>query len=240
MPPNRRRRRVPGATPSATPRADDGKSQPGKAELAKSRREGAAKSPEKGQRRPLGKFFWIYFAVMMVVLIPMNLLCTGQAGRGTGEASELQDVIVLDSVDQAHPAYKTTPPTSGALVPITVSPGLHPTTIPEPIQVGSLQRGFVIVHYNCTACPEARDRLARLAKEYEGYDVAFQPNTSLGKDQIALTAWGRIERQEKFDEAGVRKFIEANTGGDYRRLVAPAGTGASPQAAATAASKPAT
>jgi hypothetical protein len=55
-------------------------------------------------------------------------------------------------------------------------------------------------------------RLTTIAETYD--HVILAPNTGLDR-KIALTAWGRIEKFDEFDEARIVRFVKAHIGIDH-------------------------
>ena len=212
----RRRKGRPDGPPKAPTDGDAAPADKAKAERAQGKGRGE-------QRRPfLGRGFWLYFALMAVVLIPLNLFCLQNTEGGTGEAASEQAAVVLTSIDEPHEPYETDPPTSGPHVLGLVEPGFHDSTIPDEAQVANLEAGYVIVHFDPGAGPALEAEMRQLAAELEGWDVIVQPDPELGPDQVALTAWGRIEHMKAYDKGTVYKFIRTFAGVDRRATTAPA------------------
>jgi hypothetical protein len=102
------------------------------------------------------------------------------------------------------------PPTSGAHLPWTVSPGAYSEEIPEELQVHALEHGHVLVQY-APATPAADVAvLERLANRYP-HDVIVAPYGKLSTG-IALTAWGRIALMPGVQPQPIADFITANAG----------------------------
>lgn len=110
-------------------------------------------------------------------------------------------------------AYNTDPPTSGPHYPTIVRWGVHEKPIARGFQVHNLEDGGVLVQYNCGDCPDLVEKLEGIARRYPKF-VVLAPYPSM-KHRIALTAWGRIDTLETFDEARVTGFIKAFKGIDH-------------------------
>ena len=157
----------------------------------------------------MGRFFWIYFAFMLAVLIPMNIVCfqQGPNRQGPGQSTERQPGAILGSIEESHEAYVNDPPTFGPHVGELANYGFHETTIPDEIQVANLEAGFVIVHFNPAGGVQLEVEMRQLAAEFESYNVVVHPDADLGETQVALTAWGRFELQESYDKDEIYAFI---------------------------------
>ncbi len=120
----------------------------------------------------------------------------------------------IQSENDPHEAYNTDPPTSGPHLPYIASWGVHGRPIPPELQVHNLEDGGVLVQYNCE-CPELVDKLKAIVRKYDK-QVILAPYPKM-THKIALTAWTRIETLEEFDEARIRRFIEAYRGIDHHK-----------------------
>ena len=109
--------------------------------------------------------------------------------------------------------YNTDPPTSGPHYPTIVHWGVHRRPIDRGFQVHNLEDGGVLVQYNCRDCPDLVKKLESVVRRYPKF-VVLAPYPSM-KHRIALTAWGKIDTLETFDEARVTGFIDAFKGIDH-------------------------
>ncbi len=117
----------------------------------------------------------------------------------------------------SHEPYNSNPPTSGPHYSFLAKWGIHNTTVQKELQVHNLEDGGVIVQYNCRnlekeKCDELVENLTRVVTEYELVILAPYPEMD---SVIALTAWGRIDKFDQFDEYRIRRFIEAYMGIDH-------------------------
>jgi len=110
-------------------------------------------------------------------------------------------------------SYNTEPPTSGPHYPTIVRWGVHRSPIDKGFQVHNLEDGGVLVQYNCSDCPELVKKLGNLVRDYPKF-VILAPYPSM-KHRIALTAWGKIDTLEAFDEKRITAFIDAYRGLDH-------------------------
>jgi len=134
----------------------------------------------------------------------------------------------ISTIESPHPPYNSKPPTSGPHVPMVARWGIYRSPIPNELQVHNLEDGGVMIQYNCKDCGEMVQKLEQIGKEYfqkaqeekkkversryEHLIVAPYPGM---ESVIALTAWGKIDKLNEFDEARIKRFIEAYIGIDH-------------------------
>jgi hypothetical protein len=132
--------------------------------------------------------------------------------QGPGESVPLQGNDHIASIGAPHIPYNSDPPTSGPHVGFVARWGLHSTPVPKELQVHNLEDGGVIIQYNCNDCKDLISNLTRVAKRYNRILLAPYPNLD---SKIALTAWGKIDKLQEFDEKRIIRFIEAYIGIDH-------------------------
>ena len=125
-----------------------------------------------------------------------------------------QGNLHIASETVAHDAYNSDPPTSGPHLPYIAPWGIHTRPIVRELQVHNLEDGGVMVQYSCE-CPDVVARLRAIVTAYDLH-VILAPYPGM-KNQIALTAWTRIETMDELDEARVRRFIDAYRGIDHHK-----------------------
>jgi len=77
--------------------------------------------------------------------------------------------------------------------------------------VHNLEHGHIVISYDCSKLPDCEDtkyQLRRLLNAYNGWKVTVVPRTNVDA-AIALTAWGWIDKLDSYDEARIRRFIDA-------------------------------
>ncbi|HWP34006.1 MAG TPA: DUF3105 domain-containing protein, partial [Thermodesulfobacteriota bacterium] len=127
-----------------------------------------------------------------------------------------QGNLHLPGPDSVWDGYNSDPPTSGPHAPQRPAWGIHWQPLSKALQVHALEDGGVLVQYNCpTGCPELRDRLAAIVRDYPEY-VILAPYPGM-KHRIALTAWTKLDAFDEFDEKRIRRFIERFRGIDHHR-----------------------
>lgn len=114
--------------------------------------------------------------------------------------------------DEEPPApYGTTPPTSGWHVSGAVEPGVrdHDDRLREPEQVSVLEMGGVVVTWR-DLDEDDRQALEDFVRERYSGRVATTPYDALEPGQVALTAWGVMQRCDGLDLEAVAAFVEAH------------------------------
>ena len=97
---------------------------------------------------------------------------------------------------------------------------MHRIPIPWEVQVHNLEDGGVIIHYRCDQpCPDTVAALERIVSAYPTQVIAA-PEPRL-ESAFAVTAWERLVRLDRFDEAAIRQFIEAYRGRDHHPSLSP-------------------
>jgi hypothetical protein len=109
-----------------------------------------------------------------------------------------------------HEPYTSVPPTSGPHVPFTIAPGVYREQIPDELQVHALEHGHVLIQYASGTPSQVVDELENVARRYPR-EVVVAPYDDL-QSGIALTAWGRIDFLESFDQERIDAFVDAFAG----------------------------
>jgi len=121
-----------------------------------------------------------------------------------------------------HPAYNSTPPTSGPHWNIAgeapVGWGIYKEQIPDEAQIHNLEHGGINIQYNCRDCPELVQQIEDFyTRWWPEHKLALFPGSSklvvapyyTMPSRITLTAWGRMETMDTWDEQKAVAFIEA-------------------------------
>jgi hypothetical protein len=166
-----------------------------------------------------------YAAVIALVLLalqagPYRFLlgnATGSVAEPAREAPCLPGtaVAIMDSPhippsEADRVRYSTTPPTSGPHFAFTIATGVYDRPVAEGLTVHAMEHGHVVIQYAPDTTGEVVARLERLARRY-GSDVILAPYPELDHG-IALTAWGRIDLLDDFDEQRISRFVTALRG----------------------------
>jgi hypothetical protein len=115
--------------------------------------------------------------------------------------------------------YNTTPPTNGPHVGSVPQFKIYTEPITNELAVHGLEDGGVIINYHPDLDKPTVDKLAAIATSYieigggrSHVIMAPYPNLS---HPIVLTTWRRWDRLPAFDEARIRRFIDAFVGIDH-------------------------
>ncbi|HLG22716.1 MAG TPA: DUF3105 domain-containing protein [Candidatus Manganitrophaceae bacterium] len=134
----------------------------------------------------------------------------------------------VSSLETPHIPYNSKPPTSGPHLPMLAKWGIYDRPIPNELQVHNLEDGGVLIQYDCKNCAELIQKLERLVKGYYERAKVEKEKTGSSKYEhlivapypgletpVALTAWGKIDKLTDYDEARIKRFIEAYVGIDH-------------------------
>lgn len=135
-----------------------------------------------------------------------------------------QRVPILDfpHVSQAaigDTVYNSNPPTSGPHYGAAVAPGIYRSSLAPGQTVHGMEHGRVVIHYRPDTPADIVAALESIGKRFAP-DTVVHPNPEIDS-QIALTAWGRIDTLDGYDEARIVAFVDLLRG---RYDHAPAGS----------------
>jgi uncharacterized protein DUF3105 len=174
---------------------------------------GKATQEKRASRRARRRQIWIAGGALAVMAAGVTAYFAYRAAATQpGVAYPSQGNLHIEAVTTPHGEYNTDPPTSGPHLPYIAPWGVHTTPIPRELQVHNLEDGGVVVQYNCQ-CPELVARLKAIVQRFDR-QVLLAPYPGM-KSKIALTAWGRLDQLEEFDEARILRFIDAYRGIDH-------------------------
>ncbi len=172
-----------------------------------------ASEGKRSARRARRRRAWIAAVpVAIVVIAVVGYFAYRAAATLPGVAVETQGNTHIPTEATPHVAYNTDPPSSGPHLPYIAPWGIHTSPIPKELQVHNLEDGGVVVQYNCE-CPELVAKLRAIVQRYDK-QVILAPYPGM-KSTIALTAWGRIDQFDAFDEKRIAQFIDAYRGIDH-------------------------
>jgi hypothetical protein len=154
--------------------------------------------------------------IVLSLVLPNSLGSVGSSVPSSSEQGVQVSIQRSDEIEvgQAHPAYSTSPPTSGGHYDIPLEDitwGTLEGPIEDEAQVSYLERGGIMVQYSCPdECPDLQQRLELVVNRYpEGVVLAPYPDMD---STIALTAWGWIDTFELFDDPRIDDFIQTHIG----------------------------
>ena len=155
-------------------------------------------------------------SIVAILLIVSLFLPSIQFGSGnTTEDSEkfpgtsfpIQGSTHIE-IDQTHPPYNTIPPTSGWHYDDPAPWIVTDVPIPNEKQVANLEKGGVLLQYNCpNECEDIIQNLNVVASRYPHIIVAPYPTMD---SKLALTAWGWIDKFDEYNEDRIFEFIESH------------------------------
>lgn len=121
---------------------------------------------------------------------------------------------LLDGAEPPVP-YSSTPPTSGWHASGALDVSVHGPEDPltEPEQVSVLEAEGVVISYRDIAPEDVEAINDLVSSDYDGR-AAVTPYDELDSGQIALTAWGALQRCQSLDLEVVRAFLDEHAGDD--------------------------
>jgi hypothetical protein len=148
--------------------------------------------------------------VVVGVLIARSFGVGESAGQYRGPGKGVGDHI---TEGQAIP-YPSYPPTSGPHWPASTSWGFHTESVPDERAVHNLEHGGVVASYN-NVPPASLSALQALLTtypkdKYGEVKLVIRPYDKIAPGTIVLTAWDWIDELSAYDEARVRRFLDAH------------------------------
>jgi Protein of unknown function (DUF3105) len=169
---------------------------------------------QQAERQRRRRRTWVLRGVGIVAVLAVGFFAyRGLTQEYPGRAVPTLDNQHVASVNTPHIPYNTRPPTSGPHLPYLAPWGIHAKPIPDELQVHNLEDGGVLVQYDCRDCEALIAKLKAIVSRYPD-QVILAPYPNL-ETRIALTAWGRINTFDDFDEPRIVRFIEAYRGIDH-------------------------
>jgi hypothetical protein len=183
-------------------------------ERQQSREARQRESENKAKARKRKKILSYLYLGAAVLLIAVALI-SWMSRDLPGESFPSQGNRHVAVGSEAQFPYNTNPPTSGPHYGGIARWGIHKRPVRKGLQVHNLEDGGVVIQYRCRNCPDLIAKLEGIGLRYPKH-VIVAPYPKM-KPLIALTAWTRIDRLDKFDEKRIVRFIEAYQGLDHHR-----------------------
>jgi hypothetical protein len=161
---------------------------------------------------------WSIWIVSLAVIVGGIYAATAVYEKNMpGERVEvMKDQGHIDDVTSPHTPYNSDPPTSGPHIGTNLAPwGVHKEPLPKQLLVHNLEDGGVVIYYNAQTDAAVIEKLEGIVNRYTDH-VVLTPYPEM-ENSITLTAWGRIDRLEAFDEKRIVKFIDAYKGIDHHK-----------------------
>ncbi|MEF3306057.1 DUF3105 domain-containing protein [Paenibacillus sp. GYB003] len=187
------------------------KSGPSPSKSAAKRSSAAQKAEEARKRGKRKRIAWSAGAVLLVAAIVV--LIANRPPKPGEKVEIMADQSHIATADSPHKPYNTDPPTSGQHLPYIATWGVHKEPLPKELLVHNLEDAGVVLYYNGQTDAETIDKLETIVKRYPKY-VLVNPYPDM-PNPITLTAWGRIDRLDAFDEKRIVDFIQAYKGIDH-------------------------
>ena len=156
----------------------------------------------------------IIAGAVIVLAAVIALYYINEAGK-PGQLIDQMASPHLAGIDSPHVPYTTDPPTSGPHVKEVPNWGVHTEPIRRELAIHGLEDGGVIVNYQPELDKATIDRLAALVESYPDEVILAPYEPDQLSHPIVVTAWQRIDRMDAFDEARLKRFIDAYRGIDH-------------------------
>ena len=170
------------------------------------------------RRRWLTIGLWIGIGVAFVAMIVYLAWKQAQPIPKTGRAIPLQGAEHIP-VGQPHAPYNSNPPTSGPHYADPAQAGFYDEAPVDEQLVHSLEHGYVIIWYNCSALSDAQcSQLKSQIKEVmqaAGTSSITQTSKLIAvprqnmDTELALTTWGRLDAFDAFDRQRFLNYVKA-------------------------------
>ena len=147
------------------------------------------------------------------VIILVGLVVLGSQGTPSSQP-EVGESIALQPADhipvgQAHPAYSSSPPTSGWHYADPAPWGVVSQPVADENAIHNLEHGGIWISYNPQKVdPTTINQLSSLVRGYPSKVLLSSPPTD---DQaIAVASWGRLMKLDRLDQGQITQFIQRN------------------------------
>jgi hypothetical protein len=135
-----------------------------------------------------------------------------EAGCSDVEEPAIQQSRIIQ-VDEQHPPYTSTPPTSGPHYLGALSAGIYWIAHDPEAVVANLAEGDVVVWHTGFDTRKEQDELKGLFVLFKSNEIVAVSGEDLGLEQpIVLTAWGKLQECEKFSGEAIADFFEKYRG----------------------------
>ena len=182
--------------------------------MSKTTRKGLTRQQRRELReaqRRQRRLFWIAGGVIVALLLAGGVAwAIRQSNRPVpGEGVLIQGQQHIQP-GQSHPAYNSDPPTSGWHYDQPARAGFYETPLSDEQMVHNLEHGHVAISYDCSKladCETVKAELRGVVDRFKEWKVVAVPRENADA-AIALTAWGRIDKLEAYDEDRIVAFVD--------------------------------
>jgi hypothetical protein len=170
----------------------------------------SARKERSGLSRALPWIGGFVLAAAVVVGLVLLVQSNTAAASSPGERIPIQGNNHIQP-GTPHALYNSDPPTSGPHYPDPLPAGYYDTPQPDEYLVHNLEHGHVWIAFDCSKlsdCATVKQNLQALVQSYNTFKIVVSPRQN--KDApIAVMAWGWLEKFNTYDEAALRRFIDA-------------------------------
>lgn len=154
-----------------------------------------------------------YSIAILILLMSIFFINNYQKSKLPGEAVTVMKKYHIVDPSSPHKPYNSDPATSGPHTEYILSWGIYKEPIPQEVLVHNLEDGGVVIYYNKNASTEFQRLSTMFDSEYKDSRLVIVPYPEM-RNKITLTAWGRIERLDNYDEGRIKNFINVFMGID--------------------------
>ncbi len=157
-------------------------------------------------------FVWYAVPILFIFVLFVFAATRPRPGESVADIGNQH----LESIEEEHVPYNTSPPTSGPHLNQKAPWGVSNEQIVDEMQVHNLEDGGVIIHYDPEQIDDAtKTSLEDVMNRYPD-KVILEPYADL-ETPIVLTAWTKIDKLQAFDEDEITSFIAAYRGIDHHK-----------------------
>jgi hypothetical protein len=167
----------------------------------------------RAERKKRTLFKIIKFSVILAIVVGALALIVRSVSK---EAENLPGQFFPEQGRQhinpgdAHEPYSSNPPTSGPHWANPAQAGIYDKELPDEQLIHNLEHSHVWISYRPDLDSTAVEKLATIAQDY-GSKLIITPRSKT-ETPIALAAWRYLLTLDQFDEAAIRRFIDAHRG----------------------------
>ncbi|GAB4536129.1 MAG: hypothetical protein Kow0063_21180 [Anaerolineae bacterium] len=165
---------------------------------------------ERARQRLRSRLIWLAAGVLTVVLLAgvVGWSVWKQNQPEPGEVVPIQGQQHI-TPGQSHPPYNSDPPTSGWHYAEPARAGFYDTPLADEQLIHNLEHGHVVIFYDCDRladCETVKAELRGLVDHFQRWKIVAVARENADA-AIALTAWGRIDKMDAYDEDRIVAFV---------------------------------
>ena len=153
-------------------------------------------------------------AVAIVLVIGVLIARSFGVGEGAGRFAGPPSGVGDHRTDGTTIAYPSYPPAYGPHWPTPATWGFHSDVVPDERAVHNLEHGGVVASYNnipAESLAALQGLLTTYPRDkYGAVKLLIRPYDKITPGTIVLTAWSWVDELPAFDEARVRRFMDAH------------------------------